>query len=149
MEGENLMVKRSQRVWIIFVGLFIALVAAFAVPKKEEREVHAASFTISSYDDLKYFRDRVNAGDSSYVKGRITLTRNITITNTDIWTPIGNDSYAFKGIFNGNGHTISGMHVRINNTTANTTVCAGFFGFTDRATINKFNYKRFFNRSQF
>ena len=40
-----------------------------------------------------------------------TLTRDIELTQT--WTPIGlDDSVNFCGIFDGNGHTISGLNVR-------------------------------------
>ena len=65
MEGEIRMVKKSQRIWIIFAGLFIALVAAFAVPKTEKKEVYAAAdLTINSFSDLETFRDNVNSDTS-------------------------------------------------------------------------------------
>ena len=52
MEGEIHMVKKSQRIWIVFIGLFIALVAAFVVPKIEEKEVHAADLRIGTVSEL-------------------------------------------------------------------------------------------------
>ena len=48
------------------------------------------------------------------------------------WTPIGTTSVPFKGTFNGNGSTISGIYMTTD--TAN----AGLFGYTDGATLKNF-----------
>lgn len=45
------------------------------------------------------------------------------------WTPIGSGAYfsTYSGEFNGNGHTISGLYISENNTTALTTGLFGYF----------------------
>ena len=112
MEGEIRMVKKSQRIWIIFAGLFIALVAAFAVPKTEKKEVYAAAdLTINSFSDLETFRDNVNSG-TSYSGMTVELNADIYAPNDYDWIPIGtSNSYAFRGTFNGKNHVISNLHI--------------------------------------
>lgn len=36
---------------------------------------------------------------------------NVQVADPIKWTPIGTEKYYFNGIFNGNGHTISGLYV--------------------------------------
>lgn len=69
-------------------------------------------FQISSADQLKAFRDSVNAGNS-YSGKFIQLTANINL-NGEVWTPIGPNADAgnkFQGTFDGNGKTISNLKV--------------------------------------
>lgn len=44
------------------------------------------------------------------------------------WTPIGNSNNRFAGIFDGDGHTISGIYLKTGKQ------YSGFFGYTDKAT---------------
>ncbi|MBR0423752.1 MAG: hypothetical protein IJJ04_03885, partial [Clostridia bacterium] len=135
------MVKKFQRIWIIFIGLFIALVAAFAVPKTPEKEVCAwyppFDHTIRSADDLKLFRNYVNNGNN--LEGAtVTLYVDITLDSTE-WTGgdgttgcIGYDSgHPFKGTFNGNGHTISGLTIDRSGYP-----CEGLFGYNSGTIKN-------------
>lgn len=77
---------------------------------------------ISSEEELKDFRTRVNNGEKSLCA---KLTADITLT--DEWEPISNVAFpadAFAGTFDGNGHTISGL-----------SGSNGLFGFVNGATI--------------
>ena len=47
------------------------------------------------------------------------------------WLPIGTSASPFKGVFKGNGHTISGLFINRSGTSY-----VGFFGYIDGATIN-------------
>jgi|GEM_PF-6103689 len=51
------------------------------------------------------------------------------------WSPIGTSSYAFKGVFDGNGYTISNLY--INDKTDN----VGLFGYAEGATIKNLTLK--------
>lgn len=70
----------------------------------------AATLSISNEEELLEFRDRVDGGYnySGYV---VTLENDIELTSS--WNPIGayssTDKKAFAGIFDGQGHTISGI----------------------------------------
>ena len=55
------------------------------------------------------------------LSGSYKLTKNISLSGYDSWTPIGQSS-AFSGTFEGNGKTISGLKVNISGT------YAGLFG---------------------
>ena len=86
--------------------------------------------TIASVADFKAFRDAVNADDSYTFKGiTVKLTSNLDLGN-EAWTPIGLDSYNknFKGVFDGQNHTISNLKV----THAKT---AGLFGCMNQGAV--------------
>ena len=77
-------------------------------------------YRIGNWFELLMFADIVNNGNTSACG---ILTADITM-NTDVldsdgnpnsgtfepWTPIGGEGYGYKGEFNGNGHTISGLY---------------------------------------
>ena len=91
-----------------------------------------APYQLSSKDDLKLFRDMVNSGEYGLCA---VLTADIDLNNEE-WTPIGNASdydydntKAYSGIFDGGGHTISGLNV------TNNSFHAGLFGLISGATV--------------
>lgn len=89
--------------------------------------------TISTLEELKAFRDEVNAGNT--FKGEtIELANDIDLGGEE-WTPIGTQSHQFQGTFNGNGHTISNLKI---NTPYRSDV--GFFGFTTNGEIKNLTF---------
>lgn len=74
-------------------------------------------YVIAATDQLIAFRDSVNAG-TTYEDAFITLGQDLDISGSE-WVPIGastrhssgitSDSAPFKGTFDGDGHTISGL----------------------------------------
>lgn len=110
-------------------------------------------YQISDADMLYKFADMVNNQNYTYGFACAKLTQNIRVNqnvltdeqgnskvNSDgsyngtapvnVWTPIGNSSNPFKGSFNGQGHTISGLY--FNNSDADN---VGLFGYTSGAVI--------------
>jgi hypothetical protein len=85
---------------------------------------HAAM--IGNLADLAAFRGMVNGGGATIGKEYI-LTADISLAGTT-WTPIGTSDNRFRGTFNGNGHSISGINP------ANAAY-TGLFGFTQNAEI--------------
>ena len=79
-------------------------------------------YEIATADDLYEFAIKVNEGDNTACA---VLTADITLFDTN-WTPIGNDSNQYKGTFDGDGHTITGLSVDIQ---SDNTIYAGLFGF--------------------
>ena len=78
--------------------------------------------TISTADELKDFRDKVNKNQlPTNVIGRLTADIDL---GDEVWTPIGSSSYHFRGIFDGQGHAIGGLNVTNQN-------YAGLFGCVD------------------
>ena len=69
-------------------------------------------FELTTAAELKAFRDKVNAGEYSACA---KLTDDIVLNANENWTPIGNytteNQIFYKGTFDGNGHTISGLNV--------------------------------------
>lgn len=88
-----------------------------------------APYVITNLTELENFRDYVNAGNTGEGK-YFTLVADIDMSSTyssttgTSWMPIGNDeSHAFTGTFDGDGHKITGLY--INNSSAN----QGLFGY--------------------
>ena len=82
-------------------------------------------YAIGSPEELAWFANKVNSRDTAI---SAILTADIDLKSQD-WTPIGKDSIcAFDGIFDGDGHNISGIRVSNRNH-------AGLFGVLDIGTI--------------
>ena len=82
-------------------------------------EVSEGNYTVDNEKGLKNIAKLVNDGNTGI---DITLTGNITLTGD--WTPIGTSiSNAYKGTFDGGGHTITGLTVKTSDQ------YAGLFGY--------------------
>lgn len=71
----------------------------------------SSPYLISTGKELAYLASQVNSGNS-YEGVYFQLVNNINL-NENEWTPIGNISNSFRGIFNGAGHTISNAEITI------------------------------------
>ena len=97
-----------------------------------EKEPTVDYVDIATVADLIAFANRVNAGETT-LNGR--LVANIDLKGAS-WSPIGiycpdgdtTKSVFYRGIFNGNGYTVS-------NFTVSGTDCVGLFGYAEMATI--------------
>lgn len=92
------------------------------------------TFIITTPAQLAGLAKMVNEEGKSFEGKTIMLGDDISLYNQDnskyTWDPIGNSSNAFRGSFNGDGHTISGLNLRVfkdnpNDATLNT---CGLFG---------------------
>ena len=84
---------------------------------------NAAEIEINSVGNLRTLAAEVNSGNTMS-KWNVALKADLDLENKS-WTPIGNASYAFQGIFDGENHTISNLYI---NTPNNSNV--GLFGHT-------------------
>ena len=76
----------------------------------------ADAYIIYNKDQLDLLASRVNSGGNDYYHKYIKLGADITYDGTaNNYTPIGNDSHYFRGTFDGDGHTISGININSNN----------------------------------
>lgn len=95
-------------------------------------------YLIQSAGDLKMVQDVTNGAitNASYKNKCYKLTTDITIalpTGTS-WTPIGNSySNSFKGTFDGNGYSVTGLLINSNQQ------YLGFFGRIDNGTVKNLN----------
>lgn len=94
---------------------------------------------IGTVEKLKEFRDAVNA-ETSYAGKTVKLTADLDLSSETNWEPIGDvaayPGKAFKGTFDGNGHTIS--HLTIDDQTIYWGRAA-LFGSVSNATIKNLN----------
>ena len=84
-------------------------------------------YAITSVADLQNLATAVNNGND-FAGKTIRLMNNLNLSSIANWTPIGTENNRFKGTFDGQNHTISGL--TINRPTADH---QGLFGFTDDA----------------
>jgi len=102
-----------------------------------------SKFVISSADELYGLVDLVKKG-TDFTGKVIVLGNDITINDGTVskwkedsfkklrkWTPIGTIEYPFTGIFDGDGHTISGIYVDSSDDGV------GLFGYTAKGSVIK------------
>ncbi|MCQ2257130.1 MAG: dockerin type I repeat-containing protein [Bacteroidaceae bacterium] len=89
-------------------------------------------YEISTRRELIWLRNMVNGGYTN-MKCRLMADINISDAEGNSWNPIGNvyNRMFTNSIFDGNGHTISGLYINSPNTTA----AIGLFGFVSSSTI--------------
>ena len=92
----------------------------------------AGVYEISNGGQLFSFAQQVNAGNSGDERINVTLIKDINLDNK-AWTSIGSESKPFKGVFDGNGKTISELKMM-------TTDAAyeGLFGYVLNSTVKDF-----------
>ncbi len=89
-------------------------------------------FQISSLENLYWLMQTSTVWNAGYY---FEQTANIDASASAVWndgagaTPIGSTSYAFNGIYDGKGHTISGLSM------TKSSSYAGLFGYTNGAKI--------------
>lgn len=66
-------------------------------------------YIIETASQLAFLAQEVNSG-IDYKGKYIVLDRDLDLNNRE-WMPIGNGTYSFHGIFDGNGHTISNFKI--------------------------------------
>ena len=121
--------KKSTKAWSMKMRLALLGLAALvwiAVPVSARAETNVWDGTIASgfaggdgtqgnpfqietAAQLAHFAKTVNEGEA-YLYKYIVLTADIDLANKE-WTPIGNHSNPFKGNFNGDNHTVTGMQI--------------------------------------
>ncbi|MDR2512680.1 MAG: hypothetical protein LBD01_02635, partial [Puniceicoccales bacterium] len=131
--------RRATRV-LFHVFALVAMLFAFALPQTAAAQWSGSDtsaadpYLITSADDLVLLATNVNAGmdySGEYFRLENDLDLGVSPYNAGAgWTPIGNDySKPFKGAFDGNGKTISGLFI---NRTAD---YQGLFGYIDGGMV--------------
>lgn len=91
-------------------------------------------YEIGNLDQLKFFRDAVNDGNS-FNGQTVKLTDSIDLNNEE-WTPIGKSGKTFQGTFDGQGNTVSNLKITRGTSNVAANCGIGFFGYTNSpATI--------------
>lgn len=97
---------------------------------------------IATAEQLKSFAAAVNAG-GEMASARVVITKDIDLKEAAPWTPIGNGTYttgneisgaAFRGVFDGQGYTITNLDIVVPSDAASGSAW-GLFGVLDGATI--------------
>ncbi len=139
-------IRLSALSFVLIVAL-IALVGVFAIGIAKPAETAYAGWSgegsgtatdpylIGTKEQLETYRDIVNGinGETRNTAACARLTADIDLEGSESnqWVPIG-DYSRFQGIFDGAGHTISGLYINQPNKS-----CIGLFGYVKNATIKK------------
>ena len=107
----------------ILIGVCLFGLSLIGTPRASAY-ADSSLYTISDAQDLVAFSEAVNAGES-FSGETVVLTADIDLSGCD-FSPIGEfgTPYIFKGVFDGGGHTVSGICL----TDETRTVNNGFFG---------------------
>ena len=89
---------------------------------------------ITNEAELRFLAALVNDKHVDF-NGRTAISIENDIALTETWMPIGTADHPFHGIFNGNGHTISGL--KVEGAYAN----AGLFGVVEEGTVKQVNLR--------
>ncbi len=98
----------------------------------------ASPYLITSAEELAYIASQVNGG-TSYDGTYFELIADIDLNGQE-WTPIGNLTQSFKGVFNGAGHTIANAKISLPSELPTSVTTYGIFGSigdSDNKTIIK------------
>lgn len=104
----------------------------------------ASPYLISSAADLRYLSDMVNKGtdyEGKYFKQTADIIINTghydseTFKNQELWIPIGNYENPFKGFYDGENHTISGLYITEFEDLYDAFNNVGLFGTTSNSSI--------------
>lgn len=101
-----------------------------------EADAPTKTMTISTFKELGDLADAVNNGSNDYADYTIRLTADLIQNgdNRDLWyalIPIGTADHPFRGVFDGQGHTIKNVRTYRDNGTD-----VGLFGYTNGAVIS-------------
>jgi hypothetical protein len=70
-------------------------------------------YQLRNSDDLLWFAELVNSGETA---AKAQMINDIALDTSEQWLPIGPSSArAFQGVFDGQGHTLSGLTITISN----------------------------------
>lgn len=86
-------------------------------------------YEIKNADQLRWLAQKVNTSYSSTEKYNAVLCNDIDLGN-QAWTPIGTSSYAYKGIFDGQGHEIKNLSI-----TGSASGNYGLFGYVSGGAV--------------
>ena len=134
---------------ILLVVTCIGVLGAISASGLTTTTIEGASYyKISNADDLYEFAQIVNGthptiaqntAANAILTADITVNKNVLTedgalngdgSNFKVWTPIGHSENEYTGVFDGDGHTISGLY--FNDSTVSR---AGLFHTVDRGTI--------------
>ncbi len=85
--------------------------------------------TITTPEQLRQLAAGVNSGDDSYCQGYFELAADIDLGGEACpWTPIGSVEKRFSGVFDGKGHSVTGIYVNEGQGQGQ-----GLFGYVERS----------------
>ncbi len=113
--------KRRVLALLLTLAMLSSLMITGSLAASEDA---AGTTSIGTEAELRAFADKVAKGESA---AKAKLTTDITLTAD--WTPIGTYADPFSGSFDGQGHSISGLHINDDIT------YAGLFGYVSGVTI--------------
>lgn len=108
-KARNTMIRKKLNNKLIASFIVFLLLVQFILPFGYVLAADEVELSIGTKDELFAFARRVNNGENFWGK-TVELTANIDLANQE-WTPIGDNTKQFCGIFEGNGYTIRGLTI--------------------------------------
>ena len=115
-------ILRIISVIVVLIAMFPARMSADAV-----KEPQSKYYMLFEAKDLLWFAEQVSAGNDT-ICGRLYNDIYLSSLEEEYWNPIGTQNAPFEGLFDGNGHTVHGLTLRVREN-------SGLFGYIQNATI--------------
>ena len=147
------MIKTKKR--LLSVGLAVLMLLAavmFVIPTADVKAwdgtaadsfaggsgTEADPYLISNAKELAFLAERVNNVDNAYNSKSYKLTDDIDLSGGAEWTPIGtlSNPKGFKGTFDGNNKTISGIYINVTVNDLYNKRYQGLFGYSEGTIKN-------------
>lgn len=118
-------------IWGIVLLMVFALIPTAVSAQLQGSGTAADPYQISDYSDLRHMSSFINNINQS---AHFKLMNDINLSSASSYQGFGSSSKPFKGVFDGNGHTIKSIILDIYNGDD-----SGLFRYTDGATIKNFS----------
>jgi hypothetical protein len=112
---------------LFFITLILSAQNLFAAPGWSGTGTSGDPYLITSMSDLALLATNTNAG-ANY--SGVFFKQTLPIVLSGEWTPIGNDTHEFAGIYHGNGQTVTGLTISAGGG------FSGLFGYMVGSTID-------------
>ena len=147
VDGQS--VLQADRIGAVATMKFFATDADIKAAKNAGKHTDSLTFTftfegkteyfIGTKEELFAFADSVNNGVTSYAGKTVKLIDDIVFENEEVWTPVGQTGATqFKGVFDGQGHTISNLNID-SSAQEGGYYSSGIFGWLNAATVKNLN----------
>lgn len=115
---------------LVFALSFGMCSVALATNENHVKEIYTKRYVPEGFTGIYTAEDLNNVRNN--LSDKYILMNDIDLSSIKTWSPIGDRTKAFSGVFAGNGYSIKNLKINISE---NTEIMSGLFGYTKNAII--------------
>ncbi|MEE0761451.1 MAG: hypothetical protein UIM27_00580 [Acutalibacteraceae bacterium] len=132
LKSKNKLLHKALAFLLTFSLLATLVSFNFSASALEGTGTEQTPYEIASLEDLNAFANKVNNGEATNAYAKLTAD----ITINDSWTPIGNGTNKFTGVFDGSNGNGEKYTITFTNISDNTADYVGLFGINEGTIKN-------------